>query len=263
MCGEDAGFPNVRASTSQSEIEALDRRFKQAEKEARASDSRLVLKMFQSEVSHNSKAIICRSLSVVLKLMSSDTELYNTYYTMLDASLRIPEDNIWDNTRESGDALLFPHYHKYICFAALSLNDRGVKGYGDHAIVLKTDLIQKRATVFHENSFNFVATRSLSAGKPIPPGYRAKWEHRDRLAVAKLGGQINSATTYDQFPSVLMDFDGKRGGDFIEVHIYGPIHRKTVEKVVGQGKTRRADACLITSLRRKLREVNVSYGVVK
>jgi len=219
--------------------------------------------MFQSEVANLSKAIICRPLSIVHKLMSSDNELYTSFYNMLDASVRIPEDNIWDNTRESADALLFPHYHKDICFAALSLNDRGIKGYGDHAIVLKTNLIENRATVFEENSFNFVATRSLSAGKPIPPGCRATWENRDRLAVAKLGGLITSATKYEHFPAVLMDFDGKRNGDFIEVHIYGPIHRRAVEKVVAQAKTRRADVCIINSLRRKLRDVNVGYEVIK
>ena len=193
--------------------------------------------------------------------MSSDNELFTTFYNMVDASVRLPENNIWDNSRESADSLIFPHYHKTICFAALSLDDHGVHGYGDHAMILKTTLIHKRATVFHENTFKFVQDRSLSAGKAIPPGYRAVWEQRDQLAVAKLGSLIDSTTCPDQFPGILIDSKGERDGDFIDVHIYGPIHRKAVEKIVAQTKVRKADSCLVASLRKKLREVGVSYEV--
>jgi hypothetical protein len=47
----------------------------------------------------SSKAVICRSLSIVQYLVSSDSALYNTFHQQVDAEARIPEDNRWDRAR--------------------------------------------------------------------------------------------------------------------------------------------------------------------
>jgi predicted nucleic acid-binding Zn ribbon protein len=180
VCGEPAGFPNVRACESLEELNALDARYKQAMKHARTQSKRPILRRFEQELSR-SKAVICRSLSIIQRLMSSDTELYNNFYNMVDSNARIPEENRWDNTREAVDGMIFPHYHHDICFAALSLNDKGPKSYGDYCMVLKTDLIKRRATTFEENTYVFAEKHRLVVTEPVPVGYRASWEDRGRL----------------------------------------------------------------------------------
>ena len=261
VCNEQVGYPNVRACETPEEQAALDTRYKSAISCARAKKSRVVLKRFEQAVTH-SKAVICRPLSVVQKLMSSDQDLYNNYYNMVDSNARIPEDNRWDAARESVDAKIFPYYHRSICFAALSLSDKGLQAYGDHCMVLRTEFIHRRATTFEENTFVFAQHRSLAVTEPVPPGYRATWADRGRLAVAKLEPLVDQGTSDSQFPGILMTSQANRSGDCIEVHIYNGIHRKAVEKVVGQRKPRRSDACIVASLKKKLQEAGPHYEVL-
>jgi hypothetical protein len=90
-------------------------------------------------------------------------------------------------------------------------------------------MISHRASVFEENSAVFVKRR----GTRIPKGYRAIWDDRAKLGVAKLSGKIDSATGSDKYSGILL----KQGAtseddDFVEVHIWGPITVLTMEKVI-------------------------------
>jgi len=57
-----------------------------------------------------------------------------------------------------------------------------------------------------------------------------------------------------------MDQSSRENADFIEVHVYGSIHRRNIEKVVSQKLTKKADQALAASIKRKLRDVNASYA---
>ena len=160
VCREAVGFPNVRACDTPDEKVALDARYRNAMRSARGKGSRTILRRFEDAVGR-SKAVICRSLSVVQRFMSDDEQLYNTFYNMVDSNARIPEDNRWDRSREAVDAMLFPHYHRHMCFAALSLNDKGPTGYGDHCMVLRTAFIANRASTFEENTYVFAEKHRL------------------------------------------------------------------------------------------------------
>ena len=151
------------------------------------------------------------------------------------------------------DGTLFPHYHKHICFAALSLNHHGPSKYGDYTIVLKEKMILQRATVFEGNSVSFCQKHRIVVGDSIPAGYRAEWPMRDKLAMAKLHDKIDGGTRPEQYPGILLH-DGP-DPDFIEVHIWGTIHRSAIERVIGPKPKRGTDRVLLNSLERKLKEV--------
>jgi len=240
------------------EVGALSSRYDKAIENSKKDGSHTVLMQFQAAVKV-SKAVLCRSLNRLASLVSDDNQLYVSYYKDVESGSRLPEEHEWDRGRESADALVFPHYHKEICFGALSLNEQGLKGYGSQCIVLKSNLIRLRASVFEENSFGFVLTHGLNAGSSVPPGHRAQWDNRDQLVIAKQRDKIRSSTQPDDFPSLLMV--QSRGGDaaFIEVHIYGGIHRRNIEKVVSPKLTKKADQALAASIKRKLRDVNAGY----
>lgn len=261
VCREAVGFPNVRACDTPDEKVALDARYRNAMRSARGKGSRTILRRFEDAVGR-SKAVICRSLSVVQRFMSDDEQLYNTFYNMVDSNARIPEDNRWDRSREAVDAMLFPHYHRHMCFAALSLNDKGPTGYGDHCMVLRTAFIANRASTFEENTYVFAEKHRLVATEPVPPGYRATWDDRARLAVAKLESALGPGTTDSEFPEVLLDSTGKRDGDLVEVHIYDTIHRRAIEKVIGPRAVKRGDGPIVASLKRKLVAIGSVYEVV-
>jgi hypothetical protein len=165
-CQADAGFPNVRAAAIIEEKTALEKRFRDAEISARARGCEEILGDFGTAVLY-SKAVFCRNLNVVTALVCSDNALYASFYRQLEGETRLPEDSPFDRARTAVDGTLFPHYHKDICFAALSLNHLGPSKYGDYTIVLKEKMILQRATVFEENSVSFCQKHRIVVGDSI------------------------------------------------------------------------------------------------
>ena len=154
---------------------------------------------------------------------------------------------------------LFPYYQDNIRFAMLSLNDGGLTTFGSYVIVLKEAPIASRSSVFERNSVVFFQKRDdTKVGGATPPGYRAVWARRGRLATAKHYGQIGPATAVGEYSSILVKpGPTPQDDEFIEVHIYGPIHRRAIEKVVGP-PPRKSQRPIYKDLERKLRECGAS-----
>ena len=247
-CYHDVGFPNVRVAQKPEERAALGRRYKSAEASAAVRGCSAVLAEFCTAV-RSSQGVICRPLSIVLGLLSSDSSLYASFYSLTAAGARRPEDTEADRLRLQADDLLFPHYREQIRFAALSLNGRGVASFGEYSLVLKDVAIRERATVFEENSVEFFRKRDFTFGSAVPPGYRAPWDQRERLAVAKLGTALRDDTRSQEFPELLLrPSPVPFQEDFVEVHIYGPLHCQSVERVLGPTPKRKADRILLKQL---------------
>jgi len=232
-CGEDNGYPNVRLALRPDEVQALARRLHDAEVSTAARKCREILEKFGIAVL-GSKAIISRSLSTVQDLVENDRRTYTNFQKQLAYGARVAEDNEFDRVRTQFEAALFPNFHQDMLFAMLSLNNRGLVGYGAYAMILKEDMIAHRASVFEENMFTLSAKRGFLLHEPIPPGFRAVWEERHTLAKAKLHSEIGPGTSEADFPAILVrDRGGSGNSDFIEVHIYGPVNRYTIERVLG------------------------------
>ena len=208
VCNHDCGYPNVRAAQSREEQDALAQRHQAAEASATARGCIDVFTQFRQAV-RSSRAVLCRWLSQVLQLVSNDNELYASFYQLVGMGARRPEDTVTERERLLADDLLFPHYRDQIRFAALSLDGLGAKGYGDCSLVLRDIAIRDRTTVFEENSLYFCRDRGLGVGRPVPPGYRAVWDERDQLAVAKLEPLLLPGIRSRDFPGVLLRVSGK------------------------------------------------------
>lgn len=262
VCNSDVGSPNVRASKTEEEVVALRQRYNAAIRDARKRDCRPSVLKFENEVK-KSKAVICRSPSIARTLMESDNALYANYYHGVEAGMFMPRDNDWDSNRESADSRFFPHYHKDINFAALTLDDQGASGYGAVSLVLKSPMIGERASVFEENTLKFLMSRGVAIGDNLPKGYRAPWDNRAQLAATKLASKIDASTKFSDYPRILLEKSDKTDSDFIEVHIFGKIHRRTVEKVVVDkpGKLRREDLLIARSIKEICKGIGTQYEV--
>jgi hypothetical protein len=233
------------------EMEAFEERAREQEKLAERNGFGDTLRKFEGAVAQ-SVAVICRSLGKVSELVSNDNELFATFYQLVGADARLPENNEWDRIRQAVESLLFPFYFTEIRFACLSLDGRGVSYYGGYCVTLKDASIRDRASVFEENCVVFMRGRRIA--DPLPVGYRAGWAKRGRLAVAKLGSKVSSRTLIGDFPSLLVNA-AQAEPDFVEVHIFGPVNRRAIARVVGMIPSRRQDKALLKSLKRKLGEV--------
>ena len=150
-CNCDVGFPNVRAAHRPEERAALETRLKEAHDAALQEGKELLLNAFEAAV-QVSNAVLCRSLGVANRIISSDNILFGTFLLEVEAGIRLPEENMFDRARRAVDATFFPFYEREIRFAALSLDGRGPEAYGDCSIVLKDATIAHRASICDENT---------------------------------------------------------------------------------------------------------------
>jgi hypothetical protein len=243
-------------------VEEIQRRYEEARETSRRGGYVGIFDEFESRCSKSS-AVICRGLSAVMALVSSDNELYTTFYKQVEATSRIPEDNRWDRNRAALESAMFPHYHTEINYGALSLTGAGHTAYGPYAVTLRDVAIRDRASVFQEPLFPFFSRHKIVAGTDIPPGYRATWWDRGRLAAAKHGKDLTPSTHPQGFQDLLLPPDGDTEGDCIEVHVYGPIHRRAIERVIGSKPKRKADRILLKSLSARLEEVGAKWETME
>jgi hypothetical protein len=120
--------------------------------------------------------------------------------------------------------------------------------------------IRERTTVFEENALNFCRKRGFRGR--LPPGYRATWDQREQLAAAKLEGLLRPDMKEKDFPQILLRSSGKPSEDeFIEVHIYGPLHRLSIERAVVREVSHPPDTALLLELKHSLEDATVGASV--
>jgi hypothetical protein len=261
-CGEDNGYPNVRIAQSHDEVAALQARLHDAETSASARACKEALDRFGAAML-SSKAIISRSLTIIQDLIDSDRRTYTSYQRQLVSGSRVAEENQFDRVRTQVEAALFPNFHLDVLFGFLALGTTTLTGYGAYALVLKEHMIAHRATVFEQNCINFARKFRLALADPVPPGYRAAWAHRDVLAKAKLHTDLTSTTQDTDFPRILVNDRGGTGNsDFIEVHIFGPLNRYTIERLIGPAPKTREDRLLWRRLGRQLGTVGIPVETI-
>lgn len=260
-CGEDNGFPNVRLAQEAAEVTKLQGRLHDAEVSTTARHCKAVLDRFGVAVL-GSKAVIARSLAVVQDLIESDRRTYTSFQRQLMSGALIAETNEADRVRTQFESALFPNFHEDILFACLSLNNLGITSYGPYTMVLKEALIAHRTSVFQENLLVLSQREGFLLHESIPPGFRAEWSQRHLLAKAKLHPDIEPTTRDDEFPGILLkDRGGTGNSDFIEAHIYGPLNRHTIERVVGPVPRTREDRLIWKRLKRLLGEIGANLEV--
>ena len=248
------GFPNVRLAERADERKALNIRLQNAKTSAKARGVESTLEAFGVAVA-SSRTVLARDLGTLHSLLKSDNLLYISFHQQVRSNSRIPEDNKWDRGRTAAESTINPHFFDQINFACLSLDGVGTSGYGAYHITLKDKLIERRTTFFEENPFVFCERHRIVAGNAPPLGYRATWEDRRSLAMAKLQHNLSGTTTGDQFPGILVERGAAPGcGDFIEAHIYGPLHRATIEKVIGPRPRKGPDLAIWKSVLKILRD---------
>jgi len=263
VCGAHVGFPNVRYAARKEETEALDKRLADARISATAKGSLDRLEAFGKAVD-GSKAVVSRFRADLDAMLSGGGKLMQAYYPAVRAGLRVPQNNEFDPARDPNDARVSPVFYDSLHFAALSLDRLGVPHYGNFAITLREEMIAKRTTVFEENPVKFNERFPASRSRPFPYGYRASWQDRSTLAMAKLQHKIEASTADAEFADILLEkqSDPNAFSDFIEVHVYGPIHPGAFEHVIAEIPDDDLEKLFWDRMKPKLESFGVSFEEV-
>src|SRR6266850_2365430 len=98
VCGQDVGFPNVRAASRAEQTAALVKRYGQARQRSVARGVDELVAALEARL-ETSTAVICKSWGVINLLLLRDSRLLQTFYQDVEAEARLPEDNEFDRTR--------------------------------------------------------------------------------------------------------------------------------------------------------------------
>lgn len=267
-CAEPGIFPNVEATQEQKGMNELDLHWRAALADAATRGCDAIVQEFAAACTGSSKAVISRWIDEIERLARTDKQIYASYYQQRRAQLRQPDGDKWDALREAADQGLFGEHKEHLRFAALSLDGLGVLNYGDWSMILRTSMIERRASTFVENTAVFVDRKGIPASRVAEQarGYRSSWGDRAKLCVAKLAPAVTPATTAVDFPDLLLE-QGPRGKSeddrFVEVHVWGPLTIRTVEKVVVRSRdTRRtASKARLRALEESLQKVGARFEV--
>ena len=170
------------------------------------------------DAARRTKPALTMSLSTLLSHLHNTPSVYSFYRGVISEVQAI------------ADARLFLGYENHLTFGVLSLDGRGLAQYGDVTVVINDRYIAQRASVTETDSVAMVKKHVLS--DELPRGFRATWNQRAKLAVAKLGHLIRSDTTLDTFPDlILREGEGSFRDDFFPVQIYGEVNKATFRSV--------------------------------
>lgn len=259
-CGKSLSPPNVRVAKGTEERAALEQRYRSAKADSAARGDSKALDDFEAAL-ENSVAVIARPVRVLQQMVERDNAIYGTFYQMVEAELIFPTDDKWTRAREIADTILFPYYKSHVRFAALSMDGLGLVNYGECSVILRADMVSHRATVFEENSTLFMKHHRIKASEPenLPRGYRAAWEDRAKLCVAKLAAKINSRTLANEYPGILLNQGATTEDDeFVEVHVWGPMTVHTFDRVAISPRLNQNErATIVEALKYKL----AKYGI--
>ena len=232
-CGTYLGPPNVRATGKREEREALEARYLAALEQSKIDGCESEVVDFDESMRKTS-AVVNVDLDFLYTFITNEKALYTTYELGVEGQARIPAQPEDDSDRRTVGAIIFSKNAKEMRYAALSLDGAGLKSYGPYALRFKEITIAGRATLLEENSYSFVSKHNVKSLREIPPGYRALWDERNKLAVAKLSGKVSAGTTEAEHSKILMADTGDRATDeFIEIHIYGRFNIDSIESVRG------------------------------
>lgn len=233
-CARPSRFPNVVLAERPEETSALLQRYQTALKKAEKRGSGEVARNFEAKVGSASEAILCRGEIDSLGLGRNDRQLFGTYYGLFEGGVKLPATDDWRGRRELADTVLFGSFIKNeIRHAALSLHGEGLQSFGPCSWVLAERMIDFRASVFEENSANFLKRKGLKNIDKPPVGFRANWASRGLLALAKLADRLKKSTQEAEFPQVLLAAGAtSEADDFVEVHIYGSMSYRTFDRLV-------------------------------
>lgn len=256
-CARPSLFPNVDMASDPTEVAALNARYTAAVTAAASNGATVIASELEHETATRSRVVISRDSIEVFRIASSDNQLYATFYEQIEAGFKVPTDPKWDTVRTIVDSMLFPFYKQEIRFGSLTLDKIGLLHWGDCHMILKTDMIDFRTTLFTENSAAFVSNKKLI----VPPGHRSTWAQRGRLALAKLASALTASTVSADLSGILKtNAATSKGTKFVEAHTYGPVSIRTVEEV-SMLQSAKPNA-RIGALKTKLRKFSVDFARV-
>ncbi len=226
-CWRFDDFPNVKLARAKRQ--ALFDRESDARNDAfaRRAVSELI---WLEQLSDQAVVVVGMGVGVLWSMLKDRRMLYLNYERAMNAQYRRPASPENSAQRAMGaSAVGGPEISTHAIYAAVSSNGFGPVSYGPIGVTLKLPMIAHRVSLLEENSYSF---RQKYLDNE-PPGYRAVWQDRTLLTVAKLARLLYPGATETDLRRMILASNGSRPTDvFMEAHIYGTFTHRAFARVV-------------------------------
>jgi len=157
---------------------------------------------------------------------------------------------------------IFPNYKDQVRFGALSLDGLGVANYGTCSIILKNAMVTHRTSLFESNNVVFTVYKqktSMADAEKLENGFRAVWEDRHKLCIAKLAPRLHRHLGRADFAGLLLEQGATTMDDkFVEAHVWGPLTVRSIECVIIRRRGRQPRRTPIKDVRLVLASYNIT-----
>ena len=210
--------------------------------------------------------MISTNFNELERIARSDTQVFPTFYQRVRAGLQIPNGGKWDVLRGVAEHAAFPGYKEHIRFGVLSLDGSGVRNYGECSMVMKDKMVAHRTSLFEDNNVIFTVYEqktTMADAVNLKPGYRATWDEREKLCVAKFHRHLIPTLKVTDFSALLLTQGATSADDrFVELHIWGSLTIRSVERVRIHRQRRRPLKAAIEDVKRLLARYRVALETV-
>jgi len=237
-CGRPApstkGFPNVVLAEKKKEKKELSQRYEAAIADSTSSGAIARLRQFEATVKAEGRLITACRLTKFFDFGDREGAVFPTFQQLYHAELAFAGDDPNNNDRLIAEEATLPGCSRRIHFAVLAIDDLGLSHYGNYSLIWNLEMVAHRTSLFIANCLTWRKQNKMPLNVAAPPGNRATWEDRHLLAVVKCAGSITSRTKHSSFPRILVRNRSKQGeyDVFIEGHIWGPLTRSSLSKVI-------------------------------
>jgi hypothetical protein len=159
--------------------------------------------------------------------------VFTVFRNMVAAGLRFTGDDRNNTDRIVAEDATFPTCSTQIHYAALALTDDGLENYGTFFLIWDLAHVAHRTTLLIGNCLTTRRSLGVKLSDALPLGSRSTWDDRCKLVVTKLEPAVTPSSDSSAFPSLLLRQGLTSDEDeFIEAHIFGPLSRGSLLRVV-------------------------------
>jgi hypothetical protein len=219
-CGEFIGFPNHRKAMD--ECADLMRRYQGAVSDLDARGL-TALRHSLEALAESCKPVVTMSIAICRDLLKD--KKYKSYFIGVEHGdrNRANEDNLSVNMMIRGR--LYPGYEKALHYGCMSPDGTGLPNYGEVSVQWRVTnaYLGRRASLLERNEYAFFDEHGLGDRyATVPSGYRAVWDDRAKLTVAKLAPDLSRSTAIRDLPNMILAARPNRNDDiFVEIVIFG------------------------------------------
>lgn len=231
-CTSSLGYPNVRFAQTDAERQALIARAELGRRGAEAVGAVAELDRIM-DMAEIAPIAFNRSIQQLFQWCEAPDQNFKPWIWHVNQGRRVYPDE-FNSGRLAFEHNVNPNYSQKINFCYLDSGNVHLLRYGAFKVRFRRNAVSHRTTFLETNAYYFCHKHKIVDPSTVPRGYRSTWDDLRLLVEAKLGSRVKSGMSDTDLADLLLS-EGSVGSpeDFLEAHVYNPLHVSAIESISG------------------------------